>query len=121
MADLPAPRPAALDQRQQSGEGRAITRGSGVEQLRDGSSWRLRHATLMTSVTPSMRSRMIRSIPALSVCVDAGQPTHAPISSTVITPRVLVDVVQDDVATVGAQRRADHLDGLFDLLAHAER
>ena len=77
-------------------------------------------ATLTTSVTPSMRSRMIRSIPALSVCVEAGQPTHAPINSTVIDAVVLVDVVEDDVAAVGAQRRADHLDGLLDLLAHAQ-
>ena len=37
---------------------------------------------LTTSVTPSTRSRMIRSMPAFSVWVDAGQPTHAPVSST---------------------------------------
>ena len=74
-----------------------------------------RHATSITSVTPSTRSRMIRSMPAFSVCVDAGQPTHAPISSTRHHAGVLVDVVQDDVAAVGLQRRADHLDRPLDL------
>ena len=66
-----------------------------------------------------MRSRMIRSMPAFSVCVDAGQPTHAPISSTVTDAGVLVDAVEDDVAAVGLQRRADHLDRLLDLRTHA--
>ena len=42
--------------------------------------------TLTTSVTPGTRSLRIRSIPALSVTVDAGHDTQAPMSSTVTTP-----------------------------------
>ena len=76
---------------------------------------------LITSVTPSTRSRMIRSIPAFSVWVDAGHPTHAPISVTVTTPVVLVDVAQHDVAAVGLEGRADHLDRLLDLVTHRRR
>jgi hypothetical protein len=41
---------------------------------------------LTTSLTPGTRSFMIRSMPALRVCVDAGQLTQAPCSSTVMTP-----------------------------------
>ena len=75
-------------------------------------------STLTTSVTPSTRSRMIRSMPAFSVCVDAGQPTHAPVSVTVTMPVLLVDVAEHDVAAVGLEGRADHLDGLEDLVTH---
>ena len=71
-----------------------------------------------TSVTPSTRSRMIRSMPAFSVWVDAGQPPQAPTSSTVTTPVRLVDVVQHDVAAVGLQGRADHLDRLSTWCTH---
>ena len=46
---------------------------------------------------------MIRSMPAFSVWVDAGQPTQAPVSSTGDHAGGLVDVVQDDVAAVGLQ------------------
>ena len=73
---------------------------------------------LTTSVTPSTRSRMIRSMPAFSVCVEAGQPTHAPTSVTVTMPRLLVDVAQHDVAAVGLEGRADDFDGLQDLVTH---
>ena len=45
-----------------------------------------RALTSTTSVTPGTRSRMIRSMPALRVWVDAGQVTQAPWSSTVTTP-----------------------------------
>ena len=61
---------------------------------------------------------MIRSMPAFSVCVDAGQPTQAPTSSTDTITGRLVDVVQHDVAAVGLQGRTDDFDGFFDLFAH---
>ena len=128
-ADLAGVGAAALDQRQQPGQRGAVAGAGGLEQRRrvvrsSGARSRRhrpaqRYATLTTSVTPSMRSRMMRSIPAFSVWDDAGQPTQAPISSTVIDAGGLVDVVQDDVAAVGLQRRADDLDRLFDLRAHA--
>ena len=76
-------------------------------------------STLMTSVMPSMRSRMIRSMPAFSVGVLAGHVPHAPTSVTVTTPGGLVDVAQLDVAAVGLQGRPDDFDRLFDLGAHA--
>ena len=38
--------------------------------------------TLTTSVTPSMRSRMMRSMPAFSVTVLVGQVPQAPTSVT---------------------------------------
>jgi hypothetical protein len=41
---------------------------------------------LTTSVTPGTRSRMMRSMPALRVTVEAGQDTQAPMSSTETTP-----------------------------------
>ena len=67
---------AALDERQQAGERRPVAaRQRGVEQLAPVATLASRRgvsATLTTSVTPSMRSRMIRSMPAFSVCVDAG-------------------------------------------------
>ena len=122
-ADLAGAVAAALDERQQAGASAVRSPlAGGVEQLA-----RLtarRHATsttsstLTTSVTPSTRSRMIRSMPAFSVCVDAGQPTHAPMSVTVTMPRLLVDVAEHDVAAVGLQGRADHVDGLQDLVTH---
>ena len=68
-----------------------------------------------TAVTPGTRSFMIRSMPAFMVTVDAGQLTQAPCSSTVTTPRALVDVDQGDVATVGLDGRTDDLDHVLDL------
>ena len=117
---------AALDQRQQAGQRRPIAGARGVEQLRrvaaSARSLTRCHGDVTrvtTSVTPSTRSRMIRSMPAFSVCVDAGQVPHAPTSSTRDDAGRLVDVAQHDVAAVGLQGRADDLDGLFDLCAHA--
>ena len=73
---------------------------------------------LTTSVTPSTRSRMIRSMPAFSVCgrrrtadARAGQLDRDDAGG-------LVDVVQHDVAAVGLEGRADHLDRLLDLFTH---
>src|SRR5215218_10291807 len=42
--------------------------------------------TATTSVTPSTRSRRIRSIPAFMVCVEMGHVPQAPTSSTVTLP-----------------------------------
>ena len=43
-------------------------------------------AMLITSVTPSTRSRMMRSMPPLSVCVETGHVPQAPTRRTVTTP-----------------------------------
>ena len=57
-------------------------------------------------------------MPAFSVCVDAGQPTHAPMSVDRDDAGLLVDVAEHDVAAVGLEGRADHVDGLEDLVTH---
>ena len=68
-----------------------------------------------------MRSRMMRSMPAFSVLVLAGQVPQAPTSVTLDDAGGLVDVAQHDVAAVGLQRRPDDFDRLFDLGAHVMR
>ena len=70
-----------------------------------------RALTSTTSVTPGTRSRMILSMPALRVWVEAGQVTQAPKSSTGDERRgVLIDLDQLDVALVGNDGRPDDLD-----------
>ena len=74
-ADLAGVLAAALDERQQTGLGRAVTVGGGGEELPgDGSVDTTSASSAMSTtwVTPSTRSRMIRSMPAFSVWVDAG-------------------------------------------------
>ncbi|MEN9801199.1 MAG: hypothetical protein RLZ37_324, partial [Actinomycetota bacterium] len=75
---------AALDHRQQSRERASIPFESSCEED-FGVAFPTIH-TFTTSVTPSTRSRMIRSIPCFRVCVDAGHVPHAPINVTVTTP-----------------------------------
>src|SRR5215207_2312399 len=99
---------ATLDQRQQPGDGDAVAFQRGGQELiglvarHTGTDWQTGRttsqttaamaasasATLTTSVTPSTRSRMIRSIPPLSVWVDTGQVPQAPIRRTLTTPVV---------------------------------
>ena len=77
-------------------------------------------ATFTTSVTPSTRSRMMRSMPALSVC---GRRRTRPAGSDQLDGHDagrLVDVEQHDVAAVGLEGRADDFDGGFDLGAHGK-
>ena len=73
---------AALDEREQPGLGAAVALPRGGEEVarrpRRHASSAASSAMSTTSVTPSTRSRMIRSMPAFNVCVDAGHPTHAP-------------------------------------------
>ena len=58
---------------------------------------------------------MIRSTPALSVCIEMGQVPHAP-DQAHVDHTVVVELAELDVAAVALQRRADELDGIADAL-----
>ena len=57
-------------------------------------------------------------MPALRVWVEAGQPTHAPVSSTSTIPVPSSTACRMMSPPVGLQCRADHFDGGFDLCSH---
>ncbi len=122
----------ALDERQQPGECTAVALAGGGEQfIRIGGASHAStgcqtglsiaasaSATLTTSVTPSTRSRMIRSMPPLRVWVDTGHVPQAPTSRTRHDAGGLVDVDELDVTVVRLERRADHFDAGFDFASH---
>ncbi len=110
-----------FDEADQPGQGASISIQGTFEELvrirhgRKGSArspdprWLARIQVASTPTTPGTRSVRIRSIPALSVIIDMGQPPQAPTISRLTMP--FLDTEQHEVATVGLKGRADVLEG----------
>ena len=77
-----------------------------------------RALTSTTSVTPGTRSRMIRSMPALRVWVDAAAGDAGAVEFDGDDPGGLVHIDEFDVSLVGLDGRPDDLDDLLHFGLH---